>query len=108
VPATGPPAARDALGNRVTAAIAAVAPGFGELVRHCEVLTPVEIEQRYGLTEGAPTQGEMTLDQILFMRPVAGRIPLCHARSSASTCAAPEPIRAAASRVVRGGSPHDK
>jgi phytoene dehydrogenase-like protein len=65
-------AERDQLGNRVTAAIAAVAPGFGELVRHCEVLTPVEIEQRYGLTEGAPTQGEMTLDQILFMRPVAG------------------------------------
>jgi phytoene dehydrogenase-like protein len=36
------------------------------------VLTPVEIEERYGLTEGAPTHGEMTLDQILFMRPVAG------------------------------------
>jgi phytoene dehydrogenase-like protein len=63
---------RDALGNRVTAAIARVAPGFPDLVRHCEVLTPVEIAARYGLTEGAPTQGEMTLDQILFMRPVAG------------------------------------
>ena len=65
-------AARDALGNRVSAAIAKVAPGFPDLVRHCEVLTPVEIEERYGLTEGAPTHGEMTLDQILFMRPVAG------------------------------------
>lgn len=65
-------ALRDALGNRVTAAIAKVAPGFPDLVRHCEVLTPVEIEERYGLTEGAPSQGEMTLDQILFMRPVAG------------------------------------
>jgi len=65
-------AMRDALGNRVTAAIARVSPGFPELVRHCEVLTPVEIEERYGVTEGAPTHGEMTLDQILFMRPVAG------------------------------------
>lgn len=65
-------AMRDALGNRVTAAIARVSPGFPDMVRHCEVLTPVEIEERYGLTEGAPTQGEMTLDQILFMRPVAG------------------------------------
>ena len=65
-------ALREALGDRVTAAIATVAPGFPELVRHREVLTPVEIEERYGLTEGAPTQGEMTLDQILFMRPVAG------------------------------------
>ncbi len=63
---------RDALGNRVTAAIAKASPGFPELVRHREVLTPVEIEERYGLTEGAPTHGEMTLDQILFMRPVAG------------------------------------
>ena len=63
---------RNALGNRATAAIARVAPGFPDLVRHCEVLTPVEIEARYGLTEGATTQGEMTLDQILFMRPVAG------------------------------------
>ncbi len=65
-------AARDALGSRVTGAIAEVAPGFPGQVRHCEVLTPVEIEERYGLTEGAVTQGEMTLDQILFMRPVAG------------------------------------
>ncbi len=65
-------AARDALGDRVTAAIAGLAPGFPGLVRHREVLTPADIEERYGLTEGAPTQGEMTLDQILFMRPVAG------------------------------------
>lgn len=63
---------RDALGNRVSAAIARVAPGFPDLVRHCEVVTPVEIEARYGLTEGATSHGEMTLDQILFMRPVAG------------------------------------
>lgn len=65
-------ARRDALGNRVTAAIAKRAPGFPDLVRHCEVLSPVEIEARYRLTEGAVTHGEMTLDQILFMRPLAG------------------------------------
>jgi phytoene dehydrogenase-like protein len=30
------------------------------------------LEDRYGLTEGHAYHGELTLDQILFMRPVAG------------------------------------
>jgi len=63
---------RDAFGNRVTAAIATVAPDFPDLVAHCVVGTPVELEATFRLTEGAVTHGEMTLDQILFMRPVAG------------------------------------
>ncbi len=63
---------RAALGDGVTARISEVAPGFASRVRHREVLTPVDMEARYGLSEGAVTQGEMTLDQILFMRPVAG------------------------------------
>jgi phytoene dehydrogenase-like protein len=36
------------------------------------VLTPRDIEETFGVTEGALTQGEMMLDQILFMRPVPG------------------------------------
>jgi phytoene dehydrogenase-like protein len=36
------------------------------------VLTPTELESGYGLTEGNLYQGELTLDQILFMRPVPG------------------------------------
>ncbi len=64
--------ARTALADRVTKRISGVAPGFAARVRHREVLTPVDLETRYRLTEGAITQGEMTLDQILFMRPVAG------------------------------------
>lgn len=63
---------RAALGDRITQAIEQAAPGFGALVREREVLTPADLEQRYGLTEGALTHGEMSLDQILFMRPVAG------------------------------------
>ncbi len=62
----------EALGDAVTAAIARVAPCFLERVRERVVLAPPDLEARYGLTEGAVTQGEMTLDQILFMRPVAG------------------------------------
>jgi len=36
------------------------------------VLSPVDLERTFGLTEGAASQGEITLDQILFMRPVPG------------------------------------
>ena len=32
----------------------------------------VYLEERFGLREGAASQGEIALDQILFMRPVAG------------------------------------
>ena len=47
-------------------------PGFANAVIHREILTPVDLESRFGVTEGAMTHGEMTLDQILFMRPVPG------------------------------------
>ena len=63
---------RDALGAAATAAIAAVAPGFADRVLRQTVLAPPDLESRFGLTEGALYQGELTLDQILFMRPVPG------------------------------------
>jgi phytoene dehydrogenase-like protein len=62
----------DDLAGAVTAAIGRVSPGFASNVLHRAVLTPDDLETRFGLTEGAVTQGELTLDQILFMRPVAG------------------------------------
>ena len=63
---------REAVGDRITQTIEQAAPGFGALVREREVLSPADLELRYALTEGALTHGEMSLDQILFMRPVAG------------------------------------
>jgi phytoene dehydrogenase-like protein len=65
-------AVRDALADRVTDAIGCVSPGFADRVLHRATLSPRDIEERYGYTEGAASQGEMMLDQILFMRPVAG------------------------------------
>jgi phytoene dehydrogenase-like protein len=59
-----------ALKDKVTAMIARVIPGFEESILHRAVFTPRDIEERFGVTEGALTQGELTLDQILFMRPV--------------------------------------
>ena len=60
------------LGDRVQSAIAAVAPGFDDRILRRVVLTPADLEARFGLTEGATSHGELGLDQILFMRPVAG------------------------------------
>lgn len=66
-------ATRDGLADTVTAAIEGAAPGFASRVLHRTALTPLDLEARYGLREGAASQGELALDQILFMRPVAGR-----------------------------------
>jgi phytoene dehydrogenase-like protein len=65
-------ARREALADCVTSTIESVAKCFTTRVVHRMTLTPADIEQRYGLTEGALTHGELMLDQILFMRPVPG------------------------------------
>jgi len=65
-------ARRDALADSVTAAIEAVAPGFASAVLHRAAWSPLDLESQFGLREGAASHGELGLDQILFMRPVAG------------------------------------
>ena len=63
---------KNALGDVVTAAIAKSIAGFVDIVKERRVLTPVDLAERFGVTDGALTHGEITLDQVLFMRPVAG------------------------------------
>lgn len=63
---------RDNLAERVTAAIESVAPAFRLRIQHRVAWSPVDLEERFGLREGAPSHGELGLDQILFMRPIAG------------------------------------
>lgn len=65
-------ARRDALAQSATSVLEATAPGFRSRVLHHAVWTPADIEEQFGLREGAASQGELALDQILFMRPVAG------------------------------------
>ncbi|RPI33381.1 MAG: NAD(P)/FAD-dependent oxidoreductase [Chloroflexota bacterium] len=62
----------DRLGERVVETLASYAPGIQELITARQVLTPLNLEQTYGLTGGNIYHGEMGLDQLLFMRPVAG------------------------------------
>lgn len=65
-------ARHSALGDIVTGIVAKAVPGFAGMVRERLVLAPPDLKERFGLTDGALTHGEIGLDQILFMRPVAG------------------------------------
>jgi phytoene dehydrogenase-like protein len=70
--ATWNDALRDSLADRVTAAISSVSPCFQSRIAARVALSPDDLEERFHLREGARTHGELGLDQILFMRPVAG------------------------------------
>jgi phytoene dehydrogenase-like protein len=48
------------------------APGLSGLVLHRQVLTPLDLERTYGLTEGHPFHGEPSLNQLFTMRPLLG------------------------------------
>jgi phytoene dehydrogenase-like protein len=63
---------REAFGDTVIDTIAEYAPGIRDSILHRQVLTPLDIERTFGLTEGNIFQGELTLEQLLFLRPVPG------------------------------------
>ncbi|MBM2802920.1 MAG: NAD(P)/FAD-dependent oxidoreductase [Deltaproteobacteria bacterium] len=63
---------RDALGDTVVSLIEEYAPGFKNSILHRQVLSPLDLERTYGLTEGHLYHAELALDQIFFMRPVPG------------------------------------
>jgi len=65
-------ALREPFGDAVTRTIETYAPGFSESILHRHVVTPLDLEKVYGLTEGHVHHQELTLDQVLSMRPVAG------------------------------------
>jgi phytoene dehydrogenase-like protein len=63
---------RDLLGDRVVRKIGEYAPNVPRAVVARQVLTPLDLERVYGLTEGNIFHGDLCLDQLFFMRPVAG------------------------------------
>jgi phytoene dehydrogenase-like protein len=71
---------REALGDRVLDTIAEYAPNIKDAVLHRDVLTPLDLERRFGLLGGNIFHGEMALDQLFSLRPApqsaAYRTPL--------------------------------
>lgn len=63
---------RDLLADRVLASIAEYAPNVPAAVVARQVLTPLDLERTYGLTEGNIFHGDLSMDQLFFMRPVPG------------------------------------
>ena len=63
---------REAFGDTVVDTISQYAPNLKSLILHRQVLTPLDIERITGLSEGNIFQGELSLEQLFFLRPVAG------------------------------------
>jgi len=63
---------REAFGDAVVDTLSEYAPNLKNAILHRQVLTPWDLEQKIGLTEGNIFHGELTLDQLFFLRPVPG------------------------------------
>lgn len=63
---------REEFGDTVIDTIAEHAPNIRDRILHRQVLTPLDLEREFGLSEGNIFQGELTLEQLFFLRPAPG------------------------------------
>jgi phytoene dehydrogenase-like protein len=63
---------REAFGDTVIDTLAEYAPNIRDIIRHRQVVTPLDLEREWGLSEGNIFQGELTLEQLFFLRPAPG------------------------------------
>jgi phytoene dehydrogenase-like protein len=63
---------KDAFADTAIETLAEYAPNIKDLIVHRAVFSPLDLERTYGLPEGNPNHGEMTLDQFMHMRPIPG------------------------------------
>jgi phytoene dehydrogenase-like protein len=63
---------REGFGDAVLDTLAEFAPNIREIMLHRQVFTPWDMEQTMGLTEGNIFHGELTLEQLFFLRPAPG------------------------------------
>ena len=61
---------RDAFGDTVINTLSEYAPNIRNIIR--QVVTPLDLEREWGLSEGNIFQGELTLEQLFFLRPAPG------------------------------------
>lgn len=102
---------REAFGDTVIDTIAEYAPNIRDRILHRQVLTPLDIEREFGLTEGNIFQGELTLEQLFFLRPVPGwasyttpirGLYLCGSAAHPGGGIMGAPGKNAAERILRG------
>jgi phytoene dehydrogenase-like protein len=63
---------KEKFGDTVVNTIAEHAPNLRDIILHRQVVTPLDLEREWGLSEGNIFQGELSLEQLFFLRPVAG------------------------------------
>jgi len=63
---------REAFGDAVVNTIAEHAPNIKKIITGGQILTPLDLEREFGLTQGNIFQGELSLEQLFFLRPVPG------------------------------------
>jgi phytoene dehydrogenase-like protein len=63
---------REPYADRILDVIEAYCPNIRSLVLERQTLTPLDLERRFGITGGNIFHGEMSLDQMFVLRPVAG------------------------------------
>jgi phytoene dehydrogenase-like protein len=63
---------REQFGDTVIDTIAEHAPNIRDIILHRQVLTPLDLEREFGLSEGNIFQGELSLEQLFFLRPAPG------------------------------------
>ncbi len=66
------PDQREAFGDAVVSTLAEYLPNLPDLILHRQVLTPWDLERTYGLSEGNIFHGELSLEQLAFLRPLPG------------------------------------
>jgi phytoene dehydrogenase-like protein len=63
---------KEKFGDTVIDTIAEHAPNLRDIIIGRQVVTPLDLEREFGLTEGNIFQGELSLEQLFFLRPVPG------------------------------------
>lgn len=101
---------RDAFGDTVIETLAEYAPNLKEIILHRQVLTPWDLERKIGLTQGNIFHGELSLEQLFFLRPVPGygsfttpidRLYLCGSGAHPGGGVMGAPGQLAAQRIIR-------
>jgi phytoene dehydrogenase-like protein len=63
---------REAFGDAVIDTLAEYIPNLKDIILHRQVVTPLDLERTIGLTQGNIFHGELSLEQLFFLRPAAG------------------------------------
>ncbi|HKR84941.1 MAG TPA: NAD(P)/FAD-dependent oxidoreductase, partial [Terriglobales bacterium] len=63
---------KEKFGDTVIDTLAEYAPNIKDIILHRQVVTPLDLEREWGLSEGNIFQGELSLEQLFFLRPVPG------------------------------------